>query len=117
MDHDATEKSGFACLPYIGNTTDRIAKILRKNNIRFLKHRTQSPTSPLKLQRRSAQITNGRNIPRKYFPRLIQESIEIHKRPDNFNREDSYRLSTTWTKLLKDYTMPVNYRYCPNNYR
>ncbi|KAK3727211.1 hypothetical protein QZH41_007718 [Actinostola sp. cb2023] len=33
-DNNATEKTGFACLPYIGNTTDRIAKILRKNNIR-----------------------------------------------------------------------------------
>ena len=50
----------------------------------------------------------------KYFPRLIQEPIEIHKRPDNFNREDSYRLSSTWTKRLKDCTTPANYSHCSN---
>ena len=38
----------------------------------------------------------------KYLPRLIKEAIEIQKHPNNFNRDDSYKLSSTWKQLIKN---------------
>ena len=38
----------------------------------------------------------------KYLPRIIKESIEIQKHKNNFNRDDSYKLSRTWINLLKE---------------
>ena len=38
----------------------------------------------------------------RYLPRIIEESIEIQKRKNNFNRDDSYKLSHTWITLLKE---------------
>ncbi|KAJ8944003.1 hypothetical protein NQ318_021718 [Aromia moschata] len=33
---------------------------------------------------------------KKYYPRIIRESLEIMKNNNNFNRDDGYRLSNTW---------------------
>ena len=41
-----------------------------------------------------------------YFPRMIREAIEIRRTP-NFNRDDGYKLSTTWNPLLKMFSMPI----------
>ena len=38
----------------------------------------------------------------KYLPRIIKEAIEIQKHPNNFNRDDSYKLSFTWKQLIKN---------------
>ena len=177
--HGTTDTpTGFACLPYISNTTDRIAKLLRKNNIRVCfntVHNVQQHLRPYKdllpklqtegiylvecdcgecyvgqtgrtidcrLKEHKRQTIKGQhnlsaiaehtycnpshNInfdqvqvlakTQKYYPRLIKESIEILKRPNNFNRDDSYKLSPTWTKLIRDNTdtLPQNHRHCPN---
>ena len=37
----------------------------------------------------------------KYIPRIIKEAVEIKKHKNNFNRDDSFKLSTTWNKLFK----------------
>lgn len=37
----------------------------------------------------------------RFFPRLIMESIEIHKHPDNINRDDGLRLKSSWYPALK----------------
>lgn len=36
-----------------------------------------------------------------YYPRIIRESIEIFKNKNNFNKEDSYRISGTWRPVLQ----------------
>ena len=38
----------------------------------------------------------------KYIPRIIKEAVEIKKHKNNFNRDDTFKLSTTWIKLFKD---------------
>ena len=38
----------------------------------------------------------------KYIPRIIKEAVEIKKHKNNFNRDDSFKLSPTWIKLFKD---------------
>ena len=42
-----------------------------------------------------------KNIPI-FLPRIIKEAIEIQKHPNNFNRDDSYKLSFTWKQLIEN---------------
>ena len=37
----------------------------------------------------------------KHIPRIIKEAVEIQKHRNTFNRDDSFKLSPTWIKLLK----------------
>ena len=41
-------------------------------------------------------------ITEKYLPRIIKEVVEIQKHNNNFNRDDSFKLSPTWIRLFKD---------------
>jgi len=35
-----------------------------------------------------------------YGKRMIKEAIEIEKCPDNFNREDGWKISSTWKPII-----------------
>jgi hypothetical protein len=35
-----------------------------------------------------------------YTSRIIREALEIEKHPDNFNREDGYKLSHSWKPII-----------------
>lgn len=39
-------------------------------------------------------------VERHYYPRIIREAIEIKKNPNNFNREDGFKLSSAWTPVI-----------------
>ena len=39
-----------------------------------------------------------------YSSRLIREAIEIEKHPNNFNREDGYKLSWSWRSPIHQLT-------------
>lgn len=36
-----------------------------------------------------------------YFQRIVRQSVEIMKHPNNFNGEDGYRLSSVWKLVLR----------------
>ncbi|KAI5636520.1 hypothetical protein NE865_10765 [Phthorimaea operculella] len=40
------------------------------------------------------------SVERHYYSRVVREAIEIKKNPNNFNREDGFKLSTTWSPVI-----------------
>jgi hypothetical protein len=59
-------------------------------------HVNSEPGHSTNLERTSVLAREPR-----YYPRVIREAIEIAKHPNNFNREDGYRLHTAWKRLFK----------------
>jgi len=45
-----------------------------------------------------------------FYSRLIKESIEIHKHPNNFNRDDGFKLHNAWKDTLKFHSPEVNHQ-------
>ncbi|KAI5638489.1 reverse transcriptase (RNA-dependent DNA polymerase) domain-containing protein [Phthorimaea operculella] len=40
------------------------------------------------------------SVERHYYPRIVREAIEIKKNPNNFNREDGFKLSSAWSPVI-----------------
>ena len=166
----AEKMKGCAYLPYVQNTTDRIARVLRKSNIRTIFSTVSKISTGLRSVKDSFPLeTDGiyklecqgcptsyvgqtsRNISKRMaeherayrfrrsadsavaehyvdtghkfsfnpkvlartkgkYARLVREAIEIHKLPDNINRDDGIRLKAAWLPILRTQQPPNDTR-------
>ncbi|CAH0700370.1 unnamed protein product [Spodoptera exigua] len=92
---------------YIGQTKRTIAERL-KEHIAAVKNRQSNKSAIAEhlLQAGSNHWVEFHrpqilSTDRHYHTRLVREAVEIKKCPNNFNREDGFKLSSTWNPVLR----------------